>query len=67
MPKIPRFVVLYWTNRSSLPNSQHVSSEDELGKLQADLRSDDEVTEIAVYSFLNASQRSVCFTSLSPT
>ena len=67
MKTIPRFVVLYWTIRSSLANSQFVVSEDELGKLQADLRADNDVTEIAVYSFLNASQRTVSFSPLSPT
>lgn len=66
-PTAPRFVILFWTIHSSLPNTQPVSTEDELAKQLKELREDGEVTTIVVYSFFNAQQRTVRFQPLSST
>ena len=66
-PTAPRFVILFWTIHSSLPNTQPVSTEDELAKQLKELREDDVVTAIATYSFSNAQQRTVRFQPLSST
>lgn len=58
-PAAPRFVILFWTIHSSLPNTQPVSTEE--------LREDGDVTAIATYSFSNAQQRTVRFQPFSPT
>ena len=66
-PTAPRFVILFWTIHSSLPNTQPVSTEDELAKQLKELREDGEVTTIVVYSFFNAQQRTVRFQPFSST
>ena len=66
-PTAPRFVILFWTIHSSLPNTQPVSTEDELAKQLKELREDDDVTAIATYSFSNAQQRTVCLQPFSST
>ena len=66
-PVIPRFTILFWTIHSSLPNTQHVGTEDELAQQLKGLRDDGDVTAIATYSFSNAQQRVVQFTPLSST
>ena len=66
-PAIPRFTIMFWTIHSSLPNTQPVSTENELAQQLKELREDGDVTAIATYSFFNAQQRTVQFTPLSPT
>ena len=66
-PTAPRFVILFWTIHSSLPNTQPVSTEDELAKQLQELRDDGDVTAIATYSFFNAQQRTVRFQPFSST
>ena len=66
-PTAPRFVILFWTIHSSLPNTQPVSTEDELAQQLKELREDGDVTAIATYSFFNAQQRTVRFQPLFPT
>ena len=66
-PTAPRFVILFWTIYSSLPNTQPVSTEDELAKQLKELREDGDVTAIATYSFFNAQQRTVRFQPFSST
>ena len=66
-PAAPRFVILFWTIHSSLPNTQLVRTEDELAKQLKELREDGDVTAIATYSFFNAQQRTVRFQPLSST
>lgn len=66
-PVIPRFAIMFWTIHSSLPNTQPVSTENELAQQLKELREDGDVTAIATYSFFNAQQRTVRFQPLSPT
>ena len=66
-PTAPRFVILFWTIRSSLPNTQLVGTENELAKQLKELREDGDVTAIATYSFSNAQQRTVRFQPFSST
>lgn len=66
-PTAPRFAIPFWTIHSSLPNTQPVSTEDELAKQLKELREDGDVTAIATYSFSNAQQRTVRFQPLSST
>lgn len=66
-PVIPRFTIMFWTIHSSLPNTQPVSTEDELAKQLKELREDGDVTAIATYSFSNAQQRTVRFQPFSST
>ena len=66
-PVIPRFTIMFWTIHSSLPNTQPVSTEDELAQQLKELREDGDVTAIATYSFSNAQQRTVRFQPLSST
>ena len=66
-PTVPRFIVLFWTVYSSLPNTQTASTENELAQQLKELREDGDVTAIATYSFFNAQQRTVRFQPLSST
>ena len=66
-PAAPRFVILFWTIHSSLPNTQTVNTENELAQQLKELREDGDVTAIATYSFFNAQQRTVRFQPLSST
>ena len=66
-PAAPRFVILFWTIHSSLPNTQPVGTEDELAQQLKELREDGDVTAIATYSFSNAQQRTVRFQPFSST
>ena len=66
-PTVPRFVILFWTIHSSLPNTQHVGTEDELAKQLKELREDGDVIAIATYSVSNAQQRTVRFEPFSST
>ena len=66
-PVIPRFIIMFWTVRSSLPNTQTASTENELAQQLKELREDGDVTAIATYSFFNAQQRTVRFQPLSST
>ncbi len=66
-PAAPRFVILFWTINSSLPNTQLVGTEVELTQQLKELRENGDVTAIATYSFLNAQQRTVRFQSFSST
>ena len=66
-PVIPRFAIMFWTVHSSLPNTQTVSTENELAQQLKELREDDDVAAIATYSFFNAQQRTVRFQPLSST
>jgi hypothetical protein len=63
--EIPRFVILFWTTRSSVASTQLVSTENELAQQLKKLQENGEVTAIAVYSFFNAQQRVVHFQPLS--
>ena len=65
--KIPRFVILFETTRSSVISTQLVDTEDELAQQLKELREDGDVTAIATYSFFNAQQRTVRFQPLSST
>ena len=65
--KIPRFVILFETTRSSVISTQLVNTEDELAQQLKELREDGDVTAIATYSFFNAQQRTVRFQPLSST
>ena len=66
-PAAPRFVILFWTIHSSLPNTQTASTENELAQQLKELREDGDVTAIATYSFFNAQQRTVRFQPFSST
>lgn len=66
-PAAPRFVILFWTIHSSLPNTQTASTENELAQQLKELREDGDVTAIATYSLSNAQQRTVRFQPLSST
>ena len=65
-PTIPRFTILFWTVYP-YPSVQTVNTEDELSQQLKKLREDSNVVAIASYGFLNAQQRTVQFTPLSPT
>ena len=65
--KIPRFVILFETTRSSVISTQLVDTEDELAQQLKELREDGDVTAIATYSFFNAQQRTVRFQPLPST
>jgi hypothetical protein len=65
-PKIPRFVILFWTIHSPTPNTEYVGTEDGLAQQLKELRESNDVTAIAVYSFFNAQQRTVRFQTFSP-
>ena len=65
--KIPLFVILFETTRSSVISTQLVDTEDELAQQLKELREDGDVTAIATYSFFNAQQRTVRFQPLSST
>ena len=64
---IPRFMIVFWTVHSSLPNTQTASTENELAQQLKELREDNDVTVIATYSFFNAQQRAVRFQPFSST
>lgn len=66
-PAAPRFVILFWTIHSSLPNTQTASTENELAQQLKELREGDDVTAIATYSLSNAQQRTVRFQLFSST
>lgn len=66
-PTVPRFVILFWTIHSSLPNTQHADTEDELAQQLKELRNDGDVIAIATYSFFNARRRTVRFQPFSST
>jgi hypothetical protein len=65
-PKIPRFVVLYWTTHSPTPATELAGTEDELAKQLKELQEDGDIDMIVVYSFFNAQQRVVHFKPFSP-
>ena len=65
-PTIPRFTILFWTVYP-YPSVQTVNTEDELSQQLKELQANKEVVAFATYAFLNAQQRVVQFTPLSPT
>ena len=66
-PVIPRFTIMFWTIHSSLPNTQPVSTENELAQQLKELRDDRDVTAIATDSFFNAQHRTIHTQPLTPT
>ena len=65
-PTIPRFTILFWTVDSH-PSVRTVYTEDELAQQLKKLQQNNDVVAFATYAFLNAQQRVVQFTPLSPT
>ena len=66
-PTIPRFTIVFWTDDATSSFVQTVNTEDELAQQLQKLQRDNNVVAIATYAFLNAQQRTVQFTPLSPT
>ena len=66
-PTIPRFTIVFWTADSHLYFVQTINTEDELAQQLQKLQRDSNVVAIASYGFLNAQQRVIQFTPLSPT